>query len=227
MFPENFLQREWMDILEQQKSAPQEDRVLDTIRTLAMAVDSKDRYTIRHSWRVSRLASALAASLAWPEDYVQIVELAGLLHDIGKIAILDAILLKNGQLEGEERLAMQRHPEIGAQLIMGFDFLAPVIPYILYHHERWDGGGYPFGLMGEEIPQEGRLMALCDAFDAMVTTRPYRTALDTEVAIQELLKNKASQFDPQYLDAFSFSWKAGKIAEALEDPLMKPLNKQS
>jgi putative nucleotidyltransferase with HDIG domain len=213
MSPEIFLNEHWMNLIERQNAALQEDKIHDTIRSLTTAVDSKDGYTIRHGWRVSRIATALASYLNWATDQTRIVELAGLLHDIGKIAILDSILLKNGRLEGEETLAMRQHPEIGAQMLVGFDSLEPVIPYVLYHHERWDGGGYPFGLQGREIPIEGRLMALCDAFDAMTTTRPYKAALIPEAALQELLQNRSSQFDPQLLDAFATSWRSGRLSE--------------
>lgn len=189
------------------------------LRALTEAVSVKDDYTIRHSWRVSGLAATLATGLGWSEEEIRVVELAGVLHDIGKIAVLDTILLKRERLEGEEILLMRRHPEIGARMIMGIDLLQPLVPYVLYHHERWDGGGYPFGLRGAEVPQEGRLLALCDAFDAMTTERPYHSARDTDAAMQELLKNRASQFDPELLDAFAVAWESGKIAEAVKTPL--------
>jgi HD-GYP domain-containing protein (c-di-GMP phosphodiesterase class II) len=112
---------------------------------------------------------------------------------------------------------MQQHPEIGAQMIAGIDFLERVIPFILYHHEHWDGGGYPYGLKGNEIPREGRLLLVCDAFDAMTTTRPYRTGLEPEVAIEELAKGKEKQFDPKYVAAFVTVWENGDISDSLKE----------
>jgi HD-GYP domain-containing protein (c-di-GMP phosphodiesterase class II) len=143
--------------------------------------------------------------------------MGGILHDIGKIGVPDRILMKRGKLNSEERSMMQRHPEIGARIIMEIDFLRSVVPFILYHHEQWDGEGYPYGLKGEEIPMEGRLLAVCDTFDAMTTARPYRKALEPKAAIYELRENMSSQFDPKVVEAFVSAWESGTIAELLED----------
>jgi HD-GYP domain-containing protein (c-di-GMP phosphodiesterase class II) len=189
----------------------------DTIRALAKAVDARDPYTVGHNWRVSRLALTVASSLGWSEEEVGITELGGILHDIGKIGIPDSIFLKRGKLADEEWQVMKQHPEIGAQMIAGIDFLEPVMPYTLYHHEHWDGGGYPYGLKGNEIPKEGRLLLVCDAFDAMTTTRPYREGLQPEVAIKELAKGKEKQFDPKYVNGFVNAWENGDIVNALKE----------
>jgi HD-GYP domain-containing protein (c-di-GMP phosphodiesterase class II) len=189
----------------------------DTIRALAKAVDARDPYTVGHNWRVSRLAVAVASSLGWSGDELGRAELGGILHDIGKIGIPDSIFLKSEKLADEEWQLMKKHPEIGAKMIAGIDFLEPVLPYILYHHEHWDGSGYPYGLKQNEIPEEGRLLLVCDAFDAMTTTRPYRNGLDTELAIEELRQTKGVQFDPMYVNAFITAWKKGSIADALKD----------
>jgi putative nucleotidyltransferase with HDIG domain len=178
----------------------------DTIQVLAQAVDARDPYTIGHNLRVSRFAVAAATFMAWPEEKVHLVELAGILHDIGKIGISDTILLKKGPLSKAESRDMKRHPEIGAKMISGIEFLQPVIPFILYHHEMWDGNGYPYGLKGTDIPEEGRLMAVCDAFDAMLTSRPYRKGLKPESALQELVRKKNQQFDPEFVQALMSSW---------------------
>jgi putative nucleotidyltransferase with HDIG domain len=193
---------------------------LDTIRALANAVEARDRYTIGHHRRVSRLATVLAGALGWSDHRVRLAELGGILHDIGKIGISDTIMLKREPLDQkEEKRMMQRHPEIGARMIMGIDFLRPIIPFVLYHHESYEGGGYPFGLKGKEIPQEGRLLAVCDAFDAMTSTRPYRKRLEPHVAIEELRRGMESQFDPHFVQSFVEAWEAGKVDRALNEPV--------
>lgn len=189
----------------------------DTIRALAKAVDARDPYTVGHNWRVSRLAVTLASSLGWSEEEVGITELGGILHDIGKIGIPDSVFLKRGKLADEEWQIMKQHPEIGAQMIAGIDFLEPVVPYTLYHHEHWDGSGYPYGLKRDEIPREGRLLLVCDTFDAMTTTRPYRKGLKPEVAMKELRQGRGKQFDPKYVTAFVNAWDNGDIADALTE----------
>jgi putative nucleotidyltransferase with HDIG domain len=189
----------------------------DTIRALAKAVDARDPYTVGHNWRVSRLAVTLASFLDWSKEEVGIAELGGILHDIGKIGIPDNIFLKREKLSDEEWQIMREHPEIGAQMIAGIDFLEQFIPYILYHHEHWDGSGYPYGLNKREIPKEGRLLLVCDAFDAMTTTRPYRKGLEPKVAIEELRRGMTKQFDPEYVNAFMNAWENGIIAAALKD----------
>jgi putative nucleotidyltransferase with HDIG domain len=188
----------------------------DTIQALANAIEARDSYTIGHNRRVSSFAMIVSTYLGWTEEDMRTVEQGGILHDIGKIGVADAILLKKGRLEDEEQQNMRRHPEIGAQMIKGIDFLRPVIPYVLSHHERWDGSGYPLGLRGPEIPAEGRLLAVCDAFDAMTSTRPYRTKMSPDHAIEEVYKNKGKQFDPKVVDAFFRAWHAGKIAKFMK-----------
>jgi putative nucleotidyltransferase with HDIG domain len=195
----------------------------DTIRALAKAVDARDPYTVGHNWRVSRLAVAVASSLGWSGDELGRAELGGILHDIGKIGIPDRIFLKSEKLTDEEWQIMKQHPEIGAKMVAGIDFLEPVLPYILYHHEHWDGNGYPYGLQQDEIPEEGRLLLVCDAFDAMTTTRPYRNGLDPELAIEELREGKGIQFDPMYVNALITAWKKGSITDALKEEGQKEL----
>jgi len=193
----------------------------DTIRALAKAVDARDPYTVGHNWRVSRLAVAVASSLGWSGDELGTAELGGILHDIGKIGIPDSIFLKSEKLASEEWQVMKQHPEIGAKMVAGIDFLEPVLPYILYHHEHWDGNGYPYGLKQKEIPEEGRLLLVCDAFDAMTTTRPYRNGLDPELAIEELRQKKGIQFDPMYVNAFITAWKKGSIRDTLKEDVQE------
>jgi HD-GYP domain-containing protein (c-di-GMP phosphodiesterase class II) len=123
------------------------------------------------------------------------------LHDIGKIGIADMILLKPESLTTGEYTEMQQHPVVGAQMLKGVTALRPVLPCILFHQERYDGKGYPFGFAGEEIPIEGRLLAVADTFDAMTSDRPYRKAMRNADALDEIVRNRGTQFDPEMVDA--------------------------
>nr|MBN2276847.1 response regulator [candidate division Zixibacteria bacterium] len=175
---------------------------LMTIKALANAVEARDYYTAGHTDRVYRLAKITARKLGWSSD--KLVELRNgcILHDIGKIGVPDAILNKPGRLTDNEMAIMRKHPEMGARILKGIPFLSTVIPYTLSHHERYDGTGYPYGLAGEDIPIEGRLLAVVDTYDAIMSDRPYRPCADSETAISELKKYKAIQFDPLVVEAF-------------------------
>ncbi|NJL73482.1 MAG: HD domain-containing protein [Candidatus Competibacteraceae bacterium] len=168
----------------------------DTLTALANAVELRDHYTVGHTWRVTNFALEMARELGWNEDKLREVQMGGVLHDVGKIAIPDAILGKTSKLTDEEYAVIKIHPEKGAQLLQDIERLHPLIPYCLYHHERYDGRGYPYGLGGDDIPLEGRLLAVADTFDALTSSRPYRKGLDPDVAIAEVERCKGSQFDP-------------------------------
>ena len=189
----------------------------DTLLVLANAIELRDHYTVGHTWRVTNFAVQIARELGWSEAKLREVQMGGVLHDVGKIAIDNAILGKPDQLTDEEFAQMKVHPERGADLLRDVKFLQPVIPYCLYHHERWDGEGYPFGLKGAEIPIEGRLVAVADTFDAMTSTRPYRKGLAPTEAIETLIKGKGSQFDPAIVDALVACYKKGWIGDVLQD----------
>lgn len=189
----------------------------DTLIALANSIELRDHYTVGHTWRVTNFALEIARTLGWPEDKLRECEMGGVLHDIGKISVDDAVLRKPGHLTEEEFDKMKVHPEKGARLLQDIEFLAPCVPYALYHHERYDGRGYPFGLKGEEIPIEGRLLAVADTFDAMTSNRPYRKGLDPNFAIAELEKGKGTQFDPLVVDAMVKCFKEGKIDRLLQD----------
>ena len=184
----------------------------DTIRAIANSVEARDPYTKGHSHRVGQIARAIAEELGWSEEEMELIDWGGMLHDVGKIGIHDAILNKPGKLNDEEYEAIKSHPVIGAQIVKDISFLKPVIPYILEHHERYDGKGYPQGLAGENISIKGRVLAVADVFDAVTTDRPYQKALDPEVAFKEIIaKNALSHFDPKIVDAFERAWLSGKI----------------
>ncbi|MBE0480376.1 MAG: HD domain-containing protein [Dehalococcoidia bacterium] len=173
-----------------------------TIRALAAAVDAKDPYTRGHSQRVVRFAMAAGMELSLPPKDLQVLEYAGILHDIGKIGIPDSLLGKAGPLTTQEYRIMREHPVIGAGIIEGIPFLSPARPLILYHHERYDGTGYPARLKGDDIPVGARLLAVGDALDTMTTNRPYRAALDTQRAICELRNCSGTQLCPTAVEAF-------------------------
>jgi HD-GYP domain-containing protein (c-di-GMP phosphodiesterase class II) len=189
----------------------------DTLTALANSIELRDHYTVGHTWRVTNFSKEIARELGWSEEKLEEVQMGGVLHDVGKIAVDDAILRKPGRLLEEEFAKMKVHPERGAQLLQDIAFLHPLIPYCLYHHERYDGKGYPYGLKGEEIPSEGRIIAVADTFDAMTSNRPYRKGLDPEAAIAELEKGRGTQFDPECADALIRCYRAGRIQTILQD----------
>ena len=189
----------------------------DTLIVLANAIELRDHYTVGHTWRVTNFAIEMGRQLGWDEEKLREVEMGTVLHDVGKIAVDNAILGKASRLTDEEYEMMKVHPQRGADLLRDVKFLAPLIPYCLYHHERFDGKGYPFGLEGEDIPIEGRLVAVADTFDAMTSNRPYRKGLDPEIAIAELEKGKGTQFDPLCAQAFIDCFRSGKVNRILQD----------
>lgn len=179
-----------------------EDMLLQTVEALAEAIEAKDPYMRGHITRSAYYGEVLAKKAGLSPQECFYVRLACILHDIGKIGIPEAILQKPGPLTEEERKVMERHVEIGVQILREVDFLKPVVPMVEAHQEKWDGSGYPQGLKGEAIPLGSRIVALVDAYDAMTTHRPYRRALTLEEVIQELENNKGKQFDPHLVDLF-------------------------
>lgn len=190
------------------------DQLEDTetvIFTLAQVVEAKDAYTEGHLRRLRSYGQRLAEACHLDEVEVGAVEYGGILHDIGKIGVSEAILLKPGPLTDEEMNEMKRHPEIGERLIAPMRFARDVGPIIRGHHERWDGTGYPDGLRGEDIPIGARIIAIVDAYDAMTTDRPYRAALSDAEAIERLRMARGSQFDPHLLDVFLSLLDSGEL----------------
>lgn len=194
-----------------------EEDFQSTLKVLANAVELKDHYTVGHTWRVTNFSMAIAEELGWDAEKLKEVEMGGVLHDVGKIGVPEAILSKPGRLDKEEFELMKVHPEKGASLMKDSRKMKPLIPYCLYHHERFDGNGYPHGLAGEDIPIEGRLVAVADTFDAMTSNRPYRKGLDPKIALEEIEKCKGSQFDPNCADAFIRAYHKGKISHILQE----------
>ncbi len=185
--------------------------MVDTLNTLVTTIEAKDPYTREHSLRVTEYALKIGSILNVSEQDLEMIDFAGTLHDIGKIGVHDEILTKSGKLTNEEYDAIKRHPSIGERIVAPLGLSDVERAIIRNHHERYDGRGYPDGLVGEDIPFLARIVAVADAFDAMTTTRSYRRALSVEMAIGELEKNRGSQFDPVAADAMLEGLRSGRI----------------
>jgi len=169
---------------------------------LTRAIEARDAYTRGHSARVTALAEEVARRLGWSAEQLASLRIGGPLHDIGKLAVSDEVLRKEGRLDPEELDQIREHPKAGVRSLLRIAELREAIPYVLYHHERWDGKGYPSGKAGEEIPVEARVLAVADAFDAMTSDRPYRRALTREQALAEVDRCAGTQFDPEIARVF-------------------------
>jgi hypothetical protein len=173
-----------------------------TLKVLSAALDTRDQDTHGHSERVARLTVALAREMGVPNERLVDMERGALLHDVGKIGVPDAVLRKRDELDDGEWEAMQKHPLLAGLMVSKVGFLEGALPILLYHHEKYDGSGYPFGLQGAAIPLEARVFTVVDAFDAMTSDRPYRTAMPVEDAMSEIRRNAGLQFDPEVVEAF-------------------------
>jgi len=178
------------------------DLYLSGIRTLAATVDAKDSYTRGHSERVAAYARAIAVELGLPQLEVETIELAGLLHDIGKIGVPDLVLQKPGRLDPDERALIMEHAALGAKILADNLALMPLVPLVRHHHEWYDGSGYPDGLSGDDIPLGAAIIAVADTYDTMTTDRPYRKAPGRERARAEILRCSGTQFNPRVVAAF-------------------------
>jgi putative two-component system response regulator len=172
----------------------------DVLIALASAIDAKDPVTEHHCDRVADLALSLASAAGLSEEAIEAIGYGAVLHDVGKIGIAEAVLKKPGELTDAERLEMQRHPVIGAEILSSLRLGGLIGPIVRGHHEWWDGNGYPDHLSGEAIPVGARIVSVVDAYDAMTHARPYRTALSIEQARAELVRSRGTQFDPDMVD---------------------------
>ncbi len=172
------------------------------VASLTAAIDAKDSGTSGHSERVSWYAQEIAGALSAGQPMIDGLRIAGLLHDLGKMGVSEAVLNKPGSLSQQERAEVRKHPVIGGNMLRRTPHMDQVIPAIVFHHERWDGLGYPDGLKGEAIPLMARIMAVADSFDAMTSDRPYRKAMAVEAALAELQTGAGTQFDPRVVEAF-------------------------
>ena len=182
--------------------ATERSAALGTITTLAKAIEARDRHTGAHIERVREYSLAIARQLELNEEEIWRVGVGAMLHDLGKIGVPDAILNKRGELTPMEAEVMRRHPMIGAGLLEADPALTIALPAVLHHHERWDGSGYPHGLSGERISLEGRIVCVADAYDAMVSDRPYRSRLAEAGALERIEAGIGTQFDPEVARAF-------------------------
>ena len=189
---------------------------MGSLLSLSLAIEARDPYTRGHSARVTEFALAIARRLATEEPVVEAIQMGGPLHDIGKVGIPDDVLLKPGPLDHDEFDLIRTHPSAGAELIDGISAFRSAVSCVLHHHERWDGTGYPDRLAGDEIPLEARILAVADAYDAMTSTRPYRSALAPNDAAREVARCAGSQFDPDVAEAFSAAFEADELELELE-----------
>ncbi|MBN1600017.1 MAG: HD domain-containing protein [Chitinispirillaceae bacterium] len=176
--------------------------LINTIRALVYALEAKDGYTSGHSQRVADISASIARELSLPQDTVDKIVLAALVHDIGKIGIKESILHKPDGLNKDEQKEIQKHPEIGERIMGPVVEDEEILKYIRYHHGRFDGSGYPDTLSGYQIPLGARILAVADSFEAMTSERPYRKAMSDEEAFAELVRGKGDQFDPEVVEAF-------------------------
>lgn len=205
------------------KYAETRELFFGTVSALSQAIDAKDGFTRGHADRVSRIAGAIAREVGLPERQIEQIELAGLLHDIGKIGIEDRILMKPQRLEDDEQELMRRHPIYGASILEPSAALRPLVPIVLHHHENFDGSGYPEGLKGEEIPIGSRIMIVADAYEAMTSDRIYRKAIGHDRAMDQLNRYKGLQFDPKIVRALEqVVNKRGPVAFEISD--LPPIN---
>ena len=182
---------------------------MTALLALSEAIEARDPYTRGHSARVARMAHAVGVRLGCDEARLALVRLGGALHDVGKLVVSEAVLNKPGPLTAEEQAEVREHPEAGARMVALDRSLLPALPGVLYHHERWDGLGYPTDRAGSEIPLEARILSVADCFDAMTSDRPYRAALPHEQAIAEVDLCRGSQFDPDVAVVFLEAWESG------------------
>ena len=178
------------------------------LTSIARALEQRDQ-SLGHGARVAALAEPVARDLGWDRERIRSLRWAAPLHDVGKVKVSPQVLGKAGRLTVEEMAEIRSHPKAGADLVVEMRRFHDALPYVLFHHERWDGDGYPAGLSGRRIPVEARILAIADAFDAMISPRPYRHALTHEHALAEVEDGAGTQFDPGAAELFVEAWAAG------------------
>src|SRR6476659_3677845 len=220
----------YMTRLAYQNYTEMREMFTQTITALAGAVDKRDPYTSKHSWRVKEIAGDIGRAMRLGEADLEALEWGGLLHDVGKIGVPDNVLLKQERLNKEERMLMNAHPVLGAQIIQPVTRLSRELPIIRHHHEWYNGSGYPDRLIGDEIPLLARILHCADAFEAMTAARPYRmTPLTPEQALGELRKFAGVQFDPAVVDAFVKTSRVDGVSDpgGVQEPRQIPLIAQA
>jgi putative nucleotidyltransferase with HDIG domain len=196
------------------------------LKALSSSVDARDRYTYDHSGRVSRLATMLAREMGFPESTVELIEGGALLHDIGKLSVDTDILTKPGPLDAEERAIIEQHPVHSAEVVSRVDLLKESTDIVRHHHERPDGRGYPGGLRGHQIPVGAKILNVADAFDAMISDRPYRKRKKVEEALDELKKGAGGEFDPVVVEYLCRLVQRGKVLDQRSTEDLTPADRK-
>lgn len=184
---------------------------LGTLKVLTAAIEAKDPYTRGHSARVNEYAKAIGVELGLSDEQLELLQYAALLHDVGKIGIDEKILSKPGKLDKKEWSTVKDHPLMGANIIEPIELFSEILPFVVHHHETFNGEGYPKGLRGSEIPYGARIITVADAFDAMTSDRPYRKAYSVSAALEEIRDKAGTQFDPTVVEAFLSVIDKGRI----------------
>jgi len=209
--------RDYQQHLEQ-KVAEQARKIraafLNSITALVYALEAKDKYSSGHSQRVAEISVAIAAELGLSKPEIEQIRLAGLIHDIGKIGVREAVLNKRGKVSNKEYQHILSHSNIGEHILTPIVEDEVILKAVRHHHERYDGGGYPDGLAGEQIPLAARILAVADTYDAIISGRPYRAAQSIQAACDEIERNRASQFDSKVVDAFLHIKKSADLVDA-------------
>ena len=184
---------------------------MGSLAALSAAIEARDPYARGHSSRVTVFCRAIAKRIGVENERLPVLRLGALLHDVGKLSVPPAVLLKNGPLTEAEFEHVRRHPAAGVRMLRSLGAPREILPSVLHHHERWDGTGYPRGRAGERIPLEARILSVADSFDAMTSLRPYRTPRQVHDAIEELERCAGSQFDPELVAVFTDAWGEGEL----------------
>jgi putative nucleotidyltransferase with HDIG domain len=193
-----------------------QDQFVALLKSLSETIDARNSHTRGHSKNVARYALAVARQMKWAPDRRHRLEIAALLHDVGKLGVEAFILAKPASLDEVEMAAIRYHPLLGVRILESVRQLADIIPFIRHHHERFDGNGYPDRLKGEDIPLEARILSVADAYEAITSNRPYRRARSPQEALQEIRKGIGTQFDPRVVEAFESAFANGQL-EPLSD----------
>ena len=184
---------------------------MGSLAALSAAIEARDPYSRGHASRVTVFAQAMARRIGLDKERLSVLRLGALLHDIGKLTVSPAVLLKHGPLTDAELDQVRRHPAAGVRMLRSLGAPREILPSVLHHHERWDGAGYPRGRAGKEIPLEARILAIADSFDAMTSTRPYRSPKTPEDALEELQRCAGTHFDPELVTEFAAAWSEGEL----------------
>jgi putative nucleotidyltransferase with HDIG domain len=188
-----------------------QDQFIELLKSLSATIDARDPHSRGHSRQVARYALAVARQMDFSPGRLERLEIAALLHDVGKLGVEAFILSKPASLDELEMAAVRYHPLLGVRILESVEQLADIIPFIRHHHERYDGGGYPDGLKGDDIPLEARILTVADAYEAITSNRPYRKARSPGEALREIRKGAGSQFDPQVVSAFQSAFENGQL----------------